>query len=101
MSRIEIHLTAIVFKDSQVLCEDYKIVCFVKDWDDMEEINIVAGKAFSEHMDNSKELCIGGSGDIFANKKRVGSAIFQNPKVPEELLDQAADLFGLHEGTIH
>tara|TARA_R100000935_G_scaffold21371_4_gene39797 strand:+ start:297 stop:602 length:306 start_codon:yes stop_codon:yes gene_type:complete len=101
MSRIEIHLTAMVFKDSQVLKEDYKIVCFVKDWDDMDEINIVAGKAFSEHMDNSKELCIGGSGDIFANKKKVGSGIFQNPKVSKELLNQAADLFGLHEGTIH
>mgnify|MGYP003668911733 CR=1 FL=1 len=47
------------------------------------------------------KLCIGGYAKIFVNKEQVADAIFQNPEADEGLFDQAADLFGLQEGTKH
>jgi len=52
-------------------------------------------------MKHSEKLCIGGYAKIFVNKEQVADAIFQNPEADEGLFDQAADLFGLQEGTKH
>ena len=101
MARIELELTAIVLYDSEFSCEDYKIVAFVADWSNFEQVNKAAEKAFNDHMANSEKLCIGGYSDIFVNKEKIGAAMFKNPDTDPELLDQAAELFGLEEGTVH
>ena len=37
MARIELELTAIVYENSEFSCEDYKIVAFVSDWNDIKQ----------------------------------------------------------------
>tara|TARA_R110000851_G_scaffold200353_2_gene351601 strand:- start:2700 stop:3005 length:306 start_codon:yes stop_codon:yes gene_type:complete len=101
MARIELELTAIVYENSEFSCEDYKIVAFVSDWNNVNKVTEAAEKAVNDHMKNSKKLCIGGYAKIFVNKEQVAEAIFQNPEADKGLFDQAADLFGLHEGTKH
>ena len=101
MARIELELTAIVLYDSEFSCEDYKIVAFVADWSNFEQVNKAAEKAFNDHMANSEKLCIGGCAKIFVNKEKIAEAIFQNPEADEGLFDKAAELFGLEEGTLH
>ena len=101
MARIELELTAIVYENSEFSCEDYKIVAFVSDWNDIKQVTKAAEKAVNDHMKHSEKLCIGGYAKIFVNKEQVADAIFQNPEADEGLFDQAADLFGLQEGTKH
>ena len=101
MALIELELTAIVYDNSEFACEEYKIVAFVSDWKDGEQVTEAAGKAVNDHMNHSKKLCIGGCAKIFVNKEKVAEAVFQHPEADEGLFDKAAELFGLEEGTIH
>ena len=101
MARIELELTAIVYDNSEFECEEYKIVAFVSDWNDGEQVTQAAGKAVQDHMEHSEKFCIGGCAKIFVDKEKVGDAVFQNPEAEEGLFDKADKLFGLEEGTIH
>jgi len=49
MARIELELTAIVYDNSEFECEEYKIVAFVSDWNDGEQVTQAAGKAVEDH----------------------------------------------------
>jgi|TARA_R110000822_G_scaffold4471_1_gene19231 hypothetical protein len=101
MARIELELTAIVYDNSEFACEKYKIVAFVSDWNNDEQVTQAAEKAVNDHMNHSKKLCIGGCTKIFVDKEQVADAIFQNPEADESLFEKAAELFGLEEGTVH
>ena len=50
MARIELELTAIVYDNSEFECEEYKIVAFVSDWNDIEQVTQAVGKAVQDHM---------------------------------------------------
>ena len=56
MARIELELTAIVYDNSEFACEEYKIVAFVSDWNDGEQVTQAAGKAVNDHMKHSKKF---------------------------------------------
>jgi hypothetical protein len=101
MPRFELHLFTISEGDEGIKSSESKAMCWVKDSDDMEEIEDVSDKVISENIENNPDLVMFGTASIKVKGQLVMTLSFRNDNVDEDKMNSVFDLIASKEETIH
>ena len=101
MPRFELHLFTISEGDEGIKSSESKAMCWVKDSDDMEEIEDVSDKVISENIENNLDVIMFGTASIKVKGQLVMTLSFRNDNVDEDKMNSVLDLIASKEETIH
>ncbi len=83
-------------------CE-YKLMCWVKNTNDLYDIQSVASEVLFEHVsekDTGKEILFGNA-NIFVSGKEIITIGFKNADADPDDVNKVLDLFDFNEETVH
>ena len=101
MPRFELHLFTISEGDEGIKSSESKAMCWVKDSNDMEEIEDVSDKVISENIENNPDVIMFGTASIKVKGQLVMTLSFRNDNVDEDKMNSVLDLIASKEETIH
>ena len=101
MPRFELHLFTISEGDEGIKSSESKAMCWVKDSNDIEEIEDVSDKVISENIENNPDLIMFGTASITVKGQLVMTLSFRNDNVDEDKMNSVLDLIASKEETIH
>ena len=102
MPRFEMYLMLAQKKEGNIETSEYEIVCWVDDSSNLRVIQSVANEVINDHIERAENLLLFGTASVRVKGNEVLTIGFRNSEADSEEIDEAIDLFGLHEGeTIH
>ena len=80
---------------------EYKIICWVKNPNDLAEIESSANNVISKHIENTDREILFGNANILLSGKEIVTIGFKNSHADPEDMNEVLDLFELKEEIIH
>lgn len=102
MARFQMSVVYAKQKDSfETYSEEYDYTCFVKDKDDIPEIQQTVSEIVDQEIDSSEDEILFGSATVEIAEGHVMVMNFKNENYNDEEMDEIMDLIIAPEETMH
>jgi len=102
MPRFEMYLFMVETDQGNVESSESEIVCWVKNSNDMQEVQSVANEIINDRIEEADNTVMFGSASIMVHGEEVLNLGFRNNELDPNQINKVIDLFSIEEEeTIH
>ena len=101
MPRFELQMFTISESDEGIKSSESKVMCWVKDSSDIDEIEDVSDRVISENIESNPDVIMFGTATIRVKDQLIMTLSFRNDSVDEDKMNRIFDLIEAEGETIH
>ena len=101
MPRFEMYLFMVETDEGKIKSTESEVICWVKNSNDMAEIQSVANKVIHENIEQSEQTIMFGSASIMIRGEEVMNLGFKNNDLDPDEVNSVIDLITAEEETVH